>query len=154
VTDLDQLLARSASTAGPAIAATFNRPERALTAEEFRTFWRGTRMFAVATPGENGAPHIAPVHVQLEEGDVFRMAIFEDSARLRDLHRDPRIAVTTWGEDGTIAILYGRCSEVAGSRRQISRGGQGDGRAVLTMEITPTRLHVMCPRPPEERTKR
>jgi hypothetical protein len=151
---LEELLAKSAETAGPAIAATFNKPERSLTIDEFRAFWRGTRMWAVATAGKNGAPHIAPVHVLLDENDRFRMSIFEDSARLADLRRDPRIAVTSWGDDGTIAILYGRCSEVPGSRRELTRGGNSDGRAVIAMEITPTRLHVMCPRPREERTKR
>ncbi|MEO8539150.1 MAG: pyridoxamine 5'-phosphate oxidase family protein [bacterium] len=154
MTDLTRLLQKSASTAGPAIAATFNKEERALTVEEFRAFWRATRMFAVATGGEHGAPHIAPVHVLLEEGDVFRMSIFEDSARLRDLRRDPRIAVTTWGDDGTIVILYGRCSEAPDSRRELSRGGQSDGRAVIAMTIEPTRIHVMCPRPRGERTVR
>jgi hypothetical protein len=151
---LEELLTKSAETAGPAIAATFNKPERMLSVEEFRAFWRGTRMWAVATGGKNGAPHIAPVHVLLEDGDVFRMSIFEDSARLADLRRDPRIAVTGWGDDGTIAILYGRCSEVPDSRRELTRGGNADGRAVLAMEIAPTRLHVMCPRPKEERTQR
>ena len=151
---IEELLANSAATAGPAIAATFNQPGRQLTADEFRAFWRGTRMWAVATAGKNGAPHIAPVHVLLEDGDVFRMSIFEDSARLADLRRDPRIAVTSWGDDGTIAILYGRCTEVPDSRRELTRGGNADGRAVIAMEIEPTRLHVMCPRPREERTHR
>lgn len=147
---LEELLQTSAASAGPAIAATFNVPGRQLTADEVRAFWRRTRMFAVSTMGKSGAPNIAPVHVVLEEGDRFRMSIFEDSARLRDLRRDPRIAVTTWGDDGTIAILYGRCSEVPDSRREISRGGPP--RAILSMDIEPTRLHVMCPRPREERT--
>jgi len=152
--NLEELLAKSAESAGPAIAATFNHPERQLSVDEFRQFWRGTRMWAVATAGKNGAPHIAPVHVLLEDGDVFRMSIFEDSARLTDLRRDPRVAVTSWGEDGTIAILYGRCSEVPGSRRELSRPGNADERAVISVEIAPTRLYVMCPRPREERAAR
>jgi uncharacterized pyridoxamine 5'-phosphate oxidase family protein len=142
---LQELLDQSANTAGSAIAATFNDPGRRLTAEAFREFWRGTRMFAVATAGENGAPHIAPVHVLLEEGDAFRMSIFEDAVRLQDLRRDPRIAVTTWGADGTVVILYGRTREVPGSRREFSRGRLD--RAVLMMEIEPTRIHVMRPTP-------
>ena len=151
---LEELLARSAQSAGPAIAATFNKPGRELTVHEFRAFWRGTRMWAGATRGENGAPHIAPVHVLLEDGDVFRTSMFEDSARLADLRRDPRIAITGWADDGTVAVLYGRCSEVPDSRRELPRGGDAGARAVLSMEIAPTRLHVMCPRPREERTKR
>ena len=151
---LEELLAKSAESAGPAIAATFNHPERRLTVDEFRRFWRGTRMWAVATAGKNGGPHIAPVHVILDDGDVFRMSIFEDSVRLADLRRDPRIAVTSWGEDGTVAILYGRCSEVSGSRKELSSGGSAAGRTVISMEIAPTRLHVMCPRPRAERTAR
>ena len=46
MTTLEAPLRRSAEAAGPAIAATFNKPERELTVEELRSFWRGTRMWA------------------------------------------------------------------------------------------------------------
>ena len=142
---LQDLLDQSAATAGPAVAATFNGAEKRLSADDFRAFWRATRMFAVATAGANGAPHIAPVHVLLEDGDVFRMSIFENAVRLQDLPPRPAYRRHHLGPDGTVAILYGRTSEVPGSRREFTRGGID--RAVLIMEIEPTRIHVMRPTP-------
>ncbi len=144
---LQNILDESAADAGPAMAATFSREDRRLDAAGFREFWKGTRMFAVSTVGKNGDPHIAPVHVLLQEDDRLEMAIFEDSVRLRDLRRNPRIAITSWAEDGRVAIVYGICSEVPDSRRPINAGGslQSD-RYILTMRIEITRAYAMQPR--------
>jgi pyridoxine/pyridoxamine 5'-phosphate oxidase len=140
--DLQRLLDRSLASAGPAIKATFDRDERRLSADELRELWRDTRMFAVSTVSGNGAPHIAPVHVLLTEDDGFEMSIFEHSVRLRDLRRDPRVAITTWAPGGRIVILYGRAREVERSRREVPRD---PGRYVLTMEIEPDRAYAMRP---------
>lgn len=148
-TDVQRLLAESLATAGPAIRATFGGADRRLDAERLRAFWRSTRMWAVATVSGSGAPHIAPVHVQLTEDDHFEMSIFEDAVRLRDLRRDPRIAITSWGSDGTVAIAYGTATEVEGSRRAISRGAENP-RFVLTMRIEVNRLYAMTPPPRPE----
>jgi hypothetical protein len=142
--DLQRLLDQSLASAGRAIKATFDRDERRLSADELRELWHETRMFAVSTAGANGAPHIAPVHVLLTEDDRFEMSIFEDSVRLCDLRRDPRIAITTWAPDGRIAILYGSAKEIEGSRREVPRD---PGRYVLTMGIEPDRVYAMRPSP-------
>jgi hypothetical protein len=141
---LDSLLSASLEDAGPAVKAVFDRDDRRLSAEELRSFWRETRMFAVATSGKNGSPHIAPVHVVMNEDDGLEMAIFEDSVRLKDLRRDPRIAITTWAPDGRIAIVYGRASEVADTRRE---AGPNSGRFVITMRIDIDRAYAMKPGP-------
>jgi hypothetical protein len=143
---LQQILDDSLASAGAAVSATFDKPERRISAEEFRELWRETRMYAVATNAKQGAPHIAPVHVLLAEDDSLEMAIFEDSARLRDLRRDPHIAITTWAPDGRIAIVYGRTTEVADSRREVGREA---GRYILTMRIEIDRAYAMRPRPRE-----
>jgi hypothetical protein len=144
---LQEILDDSAHDAGPAMAATFGRDDRRLDAEGFREFWRATRMFAVSTAGANGDPHIAPVHVLLQEDDSLEMAIFEDSLRLRDLRRNPRIAITSWADDGRVAIVYGTCSEVPDSRRPISAGGNlSSDRTIITMRIEMTRAYAMHPR--------
>jgi hypothetical protein len=129
---LQALLDGSVETAGPAIKATFGRPDCRYNAEQFREFWRKTRMFAVSTRGKSGAPNIAPVHVTLREDDDLEMAIFEDSVRLKDLRRDPRIAITSWGEGGAVAIVYGRCRELEGSRREVNPGGNPELRRYVT----------------------
>ena len=148
---LQELLDRSVETAGPAIKATFGREDRRFNAEQFREFWRATRMFAVSTAGKSGAPNIAPVHVTLREDDDLEMAIFEDSVRLKDLRRDPRISITSWGEGGAVVIVYGRCSEIEGSRREVNPGGNPELRRYVTMmRIEMTRAYAMkpAPRPP------
>ena len=144
---LQEVLDASAADAGPAMAATFAREDRRLDADGFREFWRSTRMFAVSTVGAKGDPHIAPVHVLLQEDDTLEMAIFEDSVRLRDLRRNPRIAITTWADDGRVAIVYGACSEVPGSRRPVNAGGNPPSdRYIITMRIEMTRAYAMHPR--------
>jgi nitroimidazol reductase NimA-like FMN-containing flavoprotein (pyridoxamine 5'-phosphate oxidase superfamily) len=141
---LQEILDSSLASAGPAVKATFDRDERRMSAEELRQFWAETRMFAVATAGANGAPHIAPVHVAMLEDGGLEMAIFEDSVRLKDLRRDPRIAITSWAPDGRIAIVYGRASEVPESRREVGRDA---GRFVQTMRIEVDRAYAMRPSP-------
>ena len=141
---LDRILQESLASAGPAVKATFDRDERRLSAEELREFWRETRMFAVATTGRDGGPHIAPVHVALNQDDSLEMSIFEDSVRLRDLRRDPRIAVTSWAPDGRIVIAYGRAREIPDSRREV---GRESGRYVIGMRIDIDRAYAMRPSP-------
>jgi heme-degrading monooxygenase HmoA len=144
---LQEVLDESARTAGPAMRSIFAREDRRLSAEEFREYWRQTRMFAVATVGRGGAPHIAPVHVLLRDDDALEMAIYEDSLRLADLRRNPRIAITTWAEDGRTAIVYGRAEEVPSSRREVNPGGNPEqGRTVVMMRIRMSRAYAMSPR--------
>lgn len=143
---LQEIIDQSLATSGPAVSATFDKDERRLDAEALREFWRETRMFAVSTVGANGAPHIAPVHVTLADDDSLQMAIFEDSVRLRDLQRDPRIAITSWAPDGRIAIVYGRASEIPDSRREV----RDPGRFIRMMRIEIDRAYAMRPTPRPE----
>jgi hypothetical protein len=141
---LQEVLDSSLASAGAAVKATFDRDDRRMSADDLRQFWTETRMFAVSTVGANGAPHIAPVHVAMLEDGSLEMAIFEDSVRLKDLRRDSRIAITSWAPDGRIAIVYGRATEVPGSRREV---GRDPGRFILTMHIAVDRAYAMRPSP-------
>ena len=141
---LQEILDGSLASAGPAVKATFDRDERRMSAEDLRAFWAETRMFAVATVGAHGEPHIAPVHVAMLDDGNLEMAIFEDSVRLKDLRRDPRIAITSWAPDGRIAIVYGRATEAPDSRREVGREA---GRFILTMHIVVDRAYAMRPTP-------
>lgn len=142
--DIQQLLDESAGKAQPALSSLFGQPGRAMTADEFRETFRAIRLFAMATTGASGGPHIAPVHVQLRDGDKFEMTIQEESVRWRDIQRDPRVAFTGWAEGGKTIILYGTAHEVANTRRQSTAGGRT--KPALTLRIEPTRIHAMDPR--------
>lgn len=141
---IQQLLDESAGKAQPALKSLFGQPERAMTAGEFREYFHSIRLFAMATTGDTGGPHIAPVHVQLTDGDEFEMTIQEESLRWKDIQRDPRVAFTGWADGGKTVILYGVASELPNTRRESTAGGRP--KPVLTLRIEPTRIHAMDPR--------
>lgn len=144
VSNLKQLLEESGAHARPALRSLFNQPNRAMSIEEFREFFRSVRLFAMATTSASGGPHIAPVHLKLSDDDEIRLTIQEESLRWQDIQRDPRVAFTGWAEGGKTVILYGRAVEIPDSRRESTAGGRI--KPVLTLQIEPTRIHAMDPR--------
>jgi Pyridoxamine 5'-phosphate oxidase len=162
---LQALIDRSTATATASVADSVAYGGRQMSAAEFVEFWRGVRLVAMTTVGAAGQPHIAPVHAQLggsrfrfgpahdavgdENSDLttLRMVVYEDAVRRADLARNPRVALTTWREDGAAAILYGRASEVANSLREARAGRSGKSRRVVELAIKLSRIYAM--RPPE-----
>ena len=116
-----------------------------MTAAELVAFWNGTGLKAMATVGPDGAPHIAPVHAQFVDGRL-RTTIYDNALRRRDLRRNPRVALTTWGPGGAVAIVYGRGREVAGSERDTRPGASGRPRRTVALDIEITRVYAMRPR--------
>jgi hypothetical protein len=139
---LQRILDRSAATAGQAVRDTFAHPERQMTAAEFVSFWNGTRVKAMATVGERGVPHIAPVHAEFVNGRL-RSTIYENALRRRDLRDRPQVALTTWGSHGAVAIVYGRAHEVPRSLRETRPGATGAARRTVALDIEVTRIHAM-----------
>jgi Pyridoxamine 5'-phosphate oxidase len=164
---LQGLIERSTATATPSVADSVGCKERQMSAAEFVEFWRSVRLVAMSTVGAAGQPHIAPVHAQLggarfgfgpgrgavgdDNSDLttLRMVVYENAVRRADLARNPRVALTTWRDDGAAAILYGRASEVAGSLREARAGRSGQPRRVVEVAIKLTRIYAM--RPPERK---
>ena len=142
MSDLQTILDDSLVSAGPAMKAVFARDDRRLNAEQLREFWKGTRMFAVSTVGKDGGPHIAPVHVLMGETTSSKWPFSRTVLVSVTSAATPRIAITTWGDEGRIAIVYGRCSEVPETRREASAGS---GRHVITMRIDVDRAYAMKP---------
>jgi len=142
---LQTLIERSVRTATAAVADSVAYPARQMTASELVEFVRSTRMIAMATVGEAGQPHIAPVHAELD-GTTLRCVVYEEAVRRGDLGRNPRVAFTTW-KDGAVAILYGRAREVPESLRDARPGRSGKPRRTVTVEVALTRVYAM--RPPE-----
>ena len=119
-----------------------------MNAAEFVEFWQSVRLVAMATVGENGSPHLAPVHARLD-GIRLRLVIYDNTLRRRDIAANPRVAFSTWRADGAAAIVYGVAREIAGSLRPASTSRSGKPRQVIELEVKLTRVYAM--RPPERR---
>jgi hypothetical protein len=113
-----------------------------MSAAEFVRFWNGVRMKAMATASADGAPHIAPVHAEFVNGRL-RSTIYENAVRRIDLQGNPRVALTTWGAGGSVAIVYGRAREVADSGRDTRPGASGQPRRTIALDIEVTRIYAM-----------
>jgi hypothetical protein len=144
---LQTLLDHSTRTASAAVADSVAAAERQMTAAELVAFWQSVRLVAMATVGHRGEPHLAPVHAELA-GTTLRLVVYENTVRRRDLARNPRVAFTTWGADGTAAILYGRAREVPDSLRASRPGQSGRPRQVVTVEVALTRVYALRARQP------
>ena len=143
---LQRLIDRSAASAGPAAADSVAYPARQMTASEFVEFWQSVRLVAMATAGEGGGPHIAPVHARLD-GVRLRLVVYDNTLRRRDIATNPRVAFTTWRADGAAAIVYGLAREIAGSLRSARAAQSGRARQVIELEVKLTRVYAM--RPPD-----
>ena len=143
---LQTLIDRSAASAGPAAADSLAYPGRQMNAAEFVEFWQSVRLVAMATVGDSGGPHLAPVHARLD-GMTLRLVIYDNTLRRRDIAANPKVAFTTWRADGAAAIVYGVAREVAGSLRPASTSRSGKPRQVVELEVKLTRVYAM--RPPE-----
>ncbi|MEO8602112.1 MAG: pyridoxamine 5'-phosphate oxidase family protein [bacterium] len=139
---LQSVLDRSRASAGDAVLATFDHPQRRLTAAEFVAFWNGSRLKAMATTGPDGAPHIAPVHAEFFAGRL-RSTIYENAVRRRDLQANPQVAFTTWGPNGAAAIVYGTVREIPDSLRETRPGAAGEARRTVGLDIEVTRIYAM-----------
>lgn len=143
LTALQALLDHSVRAASPALADSVGSADRQMSAAELVAFWNGTGLVAMATVGDRGAPHIAPVHAELH-GATLRLVVYEDAVRRRDLARNARVACTTWRE-GAAVILYGRAREVPDSLRDARPGRSGRARRVVAVEVDLTRVHAIRP---------
>lgn len=142
---LQAVLDRSRTSAGPAVLDTFAHQDRRMSAAEFVAFWNASSLKAMSTVGRSGTPHIAPVHAEFRAGRL-RTTIYEKAVRRRDLRHNPRVAFTTWGPNGAVAILYGIAREVPDSLRDTRPGATGATRRVVTLDIEVTRIYAMKPR--------
>jgi hypothetical protein len=140
--ELQRILDRSRGAAGQAVRDTFEHPERQMTAAEFVTFWNSSRMKAMATASADGAPHIAPVHAEFVNGRL-RSTIYENAVRRIDLQGNARVALTTWGAGGSVAVVYGRAREVPDSGRDTRPGATGKPRRTVALDIEVTRIYAM-----------
>ena len=140
---LDDVLIDSRAAAGPDLKALIDQPGRHMDAAAFRAFVADVRLWAMATAGASGNPHIVPVHLSLAEDDELQMTIHTESVRMRDIERDPRVAFTAWADGGRMVILYGTAGVIPGSAGVSGAGGRD--KPTVRLRIEPTRIYAMDP---------
>jgi PPOX class probable F420-dependent enzyme len=68
---------------------------------------RITRTLGVITTiGKDGAPHATPVIVNVEDG-VLRLETNSDSQKLRNIERNPRVAILVFGQPKWGVLING-----------------------------------------------
>lgn len=128
---LQQIIERSAATAGPGIKAHMLGEGWTMNAEEFVRFWGEGRMASVATVSAKGAARAAPLDIQLVDG-VFHVPTYTDAVRLADHRVNPRCVITTWEDSYRVVIVYGNA--------RVS-----DGADVVDVQVSPTRIYAIMP---------
>ena len=147
---LQEIIDRSAASAGPAIKRNFISGGWSMSAEEFVAFWNTDPMASVSTASPAANVHVAPLEPRLVNGK-FYIPTFPDSARLQDHRANPRCAIAASDGPYRAVIVYGTAREVDGdptNRTSETASEQSyPAGAMVTIEVTPTRIYGI--RPPE-----
>lgn len=146
--NLQQIIDRSAASAGLAIKRNFIGGGWAMSAQEFVAFWDGGPMASISTVSASGDVHVAPLEPSLVDGK-FYVPTFPDSQRLRDHRANPRCAIASWDGPYRAIIVYGTAREVSSnptSRTTETADEQGYTQdSMITIEVTPTRIYAIRP---------
>ncbi len=86
------------------------------------------KLGVVSTIGKDGSPHAAPVMISLEEGSL-RFETDSDSQKLRNLERNPRVAVLVFGQPKWGVLVHGRAEVL----------WKGTGREQAQIRVVPER---------------
>ncbi len=147
---LQHIIDRSAATAGSAIKRNFIGGGWSMSAEEFVASWGEERMASISTASASGAVHVAPLDARLVDGR-FYIATFPDSQRLRDHRVKRRCGIAAWDGPYHAAIVYGTAREVevdhAGRTDEVTVEQGYERGALVTVEVTPTRIYAIRPPP-------
>jgi len=127
---LQGLIDRSVRTATPSVADSVAYPERQMSAPEFLAFWQSVRLIAMATVGDGGRPHVAPVHAALN-GCMLRLVIYDNTVRRSDPAQPTRSVQHLARRRGDCDRLWSRsrgrrqsASSAARTERRATTGGR------------------------------
>ena len=111
--ELQALIDRGTTSAGPHLRRTFELPEKALSAEQLTRYWSGGRRgIALATVTARGEPRVAPVEALLR-GPVFYVPTARDASRVRHVRARAHVSFTHWVSDRVAVIVHGRARVVS-----------------------------------------
>lgn len=145
---LQEIIDRSAATAGAAIKRNFIGGGWSMSAAEFVTFWSDLRMASISTVSASGDVHVAPLDLRLTDGK-FYVPTFPDSQRLRDHRANPRCGIAAWDGPYLATIVYGSASEVdsdpTGRASETATEQAYEPNGIVTIQVTPTRIYAIRP---------
>lgn len=145
---LQEIIDRSAATAGSAVKRNFIGGGWAMSATEFVSFWEMQPMASISTVSARGQVHVAPLEPRLVDGK-FYIPTFPDSARLRDHRVHERCAIAAWDGPYHAVIVYGTAREVPNNpagRTEETAVEQGYAASdMVTIEIAPMRIYGIRP---------
>ena len=140
---LQEIIDRSAATAGPAIRRGFSG-DWAMSAREFVEFWTEGRMASISTVSVKGDVHVAPLDPAFR-GGRFYVLTYNDSQRLKDHLANPRCAISSWDAPYRAVIVYGTVQITSDPALQLK--GTVEEESMVTIEVTPTRIYAIRPPP-------
>jgi PPOX class probable F420-dependent enzyme len=92
------------------------REQIQMTPEEQRDFLRAARTMTIVSNGKDGFPHPMPMWFTVDDDGTVRMTTFKRSQKVRNLERDPRVALLVEsGEEYAQlkgVVLYGKAELV------------------------------------------
>lgn len=104
---LQQLLDRSASTAGEQMRSIF-KPEHRLSARQVSSYFQGVKQVAAATVNSRGEPSVAPIDAVLYHGRFYLSTDGKKSLRARHLLKNPALGLTYFEGADPVIIARGR----------------------------------------------
>ena len=110
---LQELLDRSAASAGSFLRQTFELPGHSLTAHQLtRYFEERMRAVAIATVTLKGEPRVSPVGAVFHR-TKFHIPTAEYSMRIRHLRKRPAISLTHFEPNVIAVIVHGRAEIIS-----------------------------------------
>jgi PPOX class probable F420-dependent enzyme len=86
------------------------------------------KLGVISTLGKDGAPHSAPVMVSVESG-TLRFETDSDSQKLRNIQRDPRVAILVFGQPKWGVMVQGMAEVLS----------KGAGKEQAQIRVVPQR---------------
>jgi pyridoxine/pyridoxamine 5'-phosphate oxidase len=108
---LQALLDESAARASPFLRASFEIPERSLSAEQLANHLTGSLTVALATVTAKGEPRVAPINALFYRGS-FHIPTVAQSARARNLAKRPGASLTYYEGTELAVIVHGQAASI------------------------------------------
>ncbi|WP_158888221.1 pyridoxamine 5'-phosphate oxidase family protein [Amycolatopsis anabasis] len=106
---LQALLDDSAKNAGKQLRASFEIPDRTLTARQLIRYLDKPRTIALATVSARNEPRVTPVDAVFYDA-AFHVPTVSGAARLKHIARQPAVSLTHWVVDDIAIIVHGTAS--------------------------------------------